>query len=209
MTGGITYNCPMDSQSEMLSVKRRRVFPAAFWCQIWLAALLGSANGFAATVYKSVDENGVVTYSDTKPAREVEVETLVIDVQDPALTETEQQRLQDMRDTTDRMVADRQQREKHRAEMREQQAQTQSAAPNYPGYVIESGSYPLYYPYRVRRPGWNKPRPDHPVARPPMRPPRPGLPPRPVPYSSSGHDYPASLVRKGYSPEVRAAFQRK
>lgn len=201
----------MDSEPELLPKRPGRVLPAALWCQIWLAAVLGSANGFAATVYKSVDENGVVTYSDTKPTREVDVETLVIDVQDPELTETEQQRLQDMRDTTDRMVADRQQREKHRAAMREQQArtQTQSAAPDSPGYVIESGSYPLYYPYRVRRPGWSKPRPTHPIARPPMRPPRPGHPPRPVPYSSSGHDYPASLVRKGYSPEVRAAVQRR
>lgn len=195
----------MECESEFLPKRHSRVSRAIFCGQIlWLAATLGSANGFAATVYKSVNEDGVVTYSDTKPAVEGEVETLVIDVQDPELTESEQQRLQNMRDTTDRMVADRQQREKHRAELREQQArvQAQSAPPDYPSYGIQSDSYPLYYPYPVRRPGWNRPRPVHPIARPPIR------PPRPVPYSSS-HDYPASLVRKGYSPQVRAAVQRK
>ena len=154
----------------------------------------------AATVYKSVDENGVVSYSDTQPEGEVDVETLVIEVQDPELTETEQQRLEAMRKTTDRMAADRVAREQQRAELREQRAREQAVqAP--PTYIIESGGYPVYYPYPVRRPGWNRPHPTHPIARPPMR------PPGPVPYSG-GHDYPASLVRKGYSPQVRAAFEK-
>jgi hypothetical protein len=164
----------------------------------------------AATVYKTVDDNGVVSYSDTPPAEDIATETLVIDVQDPQLTETEQQRMEDMRATTDRMVADREAREKHRAELREQQARNQAerqraASPDY--LVIESDTYPVYYPYPVRRPGWNRPRPSHPIARPPLRPPGYGRPPVAVPHSP-GHDYPASLIRKGYSPEVRAAFER-
>lgn len=177
-------------------------------CGLLAMVLLLSGGGAlqAATVYKTVDDNGVVSYSDTPPAEGVVTETLVIDVQDPQLTETEQQRIEDMRATTDRMVADREAREKHRAELREQQAERQRAAqPDY--VVVESDPYPFYYPYPVRRPGWNRPRPGHPIARPPLRPPGHVRPPTAVPYSS-GHDYPASLIRKGYNPQARAAFER-
>jgi len=176
------------------------VIPSPVTLAVVLALSLWSLSPRAATVYKSVDDNGVVSYSDTRPEGEADVETLVIEVQDPELTETEQQRLEAMRETTDRMAADRMAREKQRAELRQQRAQEQPA-PAQPTYIIDSGGYPLYYPYPVRRPGWNRPHPTHPVARPPMR------PSRPVPYSGV-HDYPASLVRKGYSPPVRAAFEK-
>jgi len=176
------------------------VIPSPVSLAVVLALLVCGLPLHAATVYKSVDENGVVSYSDTRPEGEVDVETLLIEVQDPDLTETEQQRLEAMRETTDRMAADRMAREKQRTELRQQRAQEQPLqAP--PTYIIDSGGYPVYYPYPVRRPGWNRPRPTHPIAHPPMR------PPRPVPYSG-GHDYPASLVRKGYSPPVRAAFEK-
>jgi hypothetical protein len=176
------------------------VVPSPVTLALVLAVSLWSLPLLAATVYKSVDENGVVSYSDTRPEEDVDVETLVIEVQDPALTETEQQRLEAMRETTDRMAADRMAREQQRAELRQQRAREQAVqAP--PTYIIESGGYPIYYPYPVRRPGWNRPYPTHPIARPPLR------PSRPVPYSG-GQDYPASLVRKGYSPPVRAAFEK-
>ena len=167
---------------------------------LWLAATLCAPLLPAATVYRSVDANGVVSFSDTQPADAAEVETLVIEVQQPQLTETEQERLEAMRETTDRMAADRQAREQQRAELRQQAARQQAAQPPTT-YVIDSGGYPLYYPYIVRRPGWYRPRPDHPIARPPMR------PGQPVPYSGS-HDYPASLIRQGYSPQVRAVFEQ-
>jgi hypothetical protein len=163
----------------------------------------------AATVYKTVDENGVVTYSDKPPAAEVEVETLVIDVQTPELSESAHEQLEDLRETTDRMVADRQQREKHRAEMRKLQAQSEQ--PQIIDYADQDG-YTGYYPYPVYRPGagyrpgGHRPRPDHPNVRPPLRP----LPPAQRPGAgiiSPGYDYPASLIRRGYSPEVRAAFE--
>ena len=75
--------------------------------------LLGSVPVLAATVYKTVDENGVVSYSDTAPAQDQQAEVMVIDVQAPADDELAQEQLEAMRETTDRMVTDRQQREKH------------------------------------------------------------------------------------------------
>jgi len=59
----------------------------------------------AATIYKSIDANGVVQFSDTRPTDETVVETLEIEETVTAPAEQAQQRLQDMRETTDRMVA--------------------------------------------------------------------------------------------------------
>ncbi|MDC1288049.1 DUF4124 domain-containing protein [Gammaproteobacteria bacterium] len=73
--------------------------------------------GIAATVYKQVDENGVVVFFDTLPAEAVVVEKLVIDAQAPQQGALEAQRLEEMRETTDKMVADRMAREKHSAEV--------------------------------------------------------------------------------------------
>ena len=187
---------------------------------ISLAATLLTTPGVAgvtvaATVYKTVDENGVVSYSDVQPREDVPVEILELEVRAPEISATEQQRLEAMRETTDRMVADRQQRELHRAELRRQRAQ-QSArqeSPNeqsdYPDYLGYPGGYPVYYPYPVRRPGagWHKPRPVHPVAPVPLRPGSVGKTRGATP-KLPGNDYPASLVRKHYSPPVRAAFTR-
>ena len=166
-----------------------------------------SVTSLAATVYKTVDENGVVSYSDTPPVKEVPVETLVIDVQAAPPGESAQEQLEAMRETTDRMVADRQQREKHRAQLREQQAKNQAPpqAAEYSDPGLYSGTYPAYYPYPVYRPV-RRPRPVHPIARPPLRPEVPAQLPAGV--ISPGYNYPASLVRRGYSPPVRAAFEQ-
>jgi len=171
-----------------------------------LLALLAAGPLSAATVYKTVDENGVVSYSDTAPAIEQEAEVMVIDVPAPQDSESAQEQLEAMRETTDRMVADRQQREKHRAEMRKLQAESEPQVIEYGAPADSGGIYTGYYPYPVYRPGGYRPRPTHPIARPPLRP-RPGYPPR-EDIISPGHDYPASLIRRGYSPEVRAAFEK-
>jgi hypothetical protein len=173
----------------------------------------------AATVYKTVDEDGVVSFTDIKPTSENPVETLVIDAREPQVSEAERQRLQDMRDTTDRMATDRMAREKHRAELRQLQAQTQPQyqteypADNNPRHLGYSSGYSGYYNYPARRP-WkrrNKLRPEHPnaghpIARPPLR-----LPARghssDIRTSLPGNNYPASLVRKSYDPKVRAALR--
>lgn len=171
----------------------------------WLAALslLCCLPSFAATVYKSIDENGVVSYSDTRPAEDIVVETLVIDDQAPSTTEQAQQRLQDMRETTDRMVADRMAREKHRAELRQLEAQTNAQQPSQdvPDYYDSSPIYTGNYGFPAQRP-WrpsHHPRPEHPIAHPPLRP--PGIQPLP------DYDYPGSLIRRRYDPKVRAALR--
>jgi Domain of unknown function (DUF4124) len=181
----------------------------------WLAvlALLCCVPVLAATVYKTVDAGGVVSYSDTPPPGDVPVETMEIDVVAPELSETEQERLQAMRETTDRMAADRREREQHRARLRQQQAESQSQPQyqqaDYPDYLGYSSGYYSGYRYPRRRPGggWHKPGPEHPIARPPLRPPGQGHRPQVLPARPS-FDYPASLVRKHYSPEVRAAFEK-
>ncbi|HDY83006.1 MAG: hypothetical protein DRQ65_06950 [Gammaproteobacteria bacterium] len=172
--------------------------------------------GLAATVYRTVDEHGVVSFSDIRPADDAPVETLVIDARAPQVSEAQRQRLQDMRDTTDRMATDRMAREKHRAELRQLQAQTQAQYqypseypvdynPRYLGY---SSGYSGYYNYPARRP-WkrrHRPKPVHPIARPPLRLPAQGHNSA-IRTSLPGNNYPASLIRKSYDPKVRAALR--
>lgn len=179
---------------------------------LWLS-VFWSGIALSTTVYKTVDENGVVSYSDTPPVEEVPVETMVIDVQAPQPGETAQDQLEAMRETTDRMVADRQQREKHRAELRQQQAQSQAPqqAVQYTNPDSYTGISSGYYPFPVYRPGYrphpgHRPRPEHPIVRPPLRPHTPAQLPANV--ISPGYNYPASLIRRGYNPKVRAAFEK-
>ena len=187
---------------------------------IRVAVILLIASGLAglavaATVYKTVDENGVVSYSDVQPSEDLPVEILEVEVRAPEISATEQQRLEAIRETTDRMVADRQQRELHRAELRRQRAQqnarqeSPNVQTNYPDYLAYPGGYPVYYPYPVRHPraGWHKPRPVHPAVPVPLRPGAAGETRATVP-KLPGNDYPASMVRKHYSPPVRAAVTR-
>jgi hypothetical protein len=182
----------------------------------WLPALLllCCIPTSAATVYRTVDEHGVVSFSDTRPAGDVAVETMVIDTQAPQVSEAAQQRLQDMRETTDRMATDRMAREKHRAEIRQLQAQAQ---PRYdyqypresnPQYVGFSSGYSGYssYPSRPWRRS-HKRRPQHPIARPPLRQPGHKDHPSMIRTSLPGNNYPASLIRKSYNPRVRQAFR--
>lgn len=193
-------------------IKYMHRYPVAKRLLLGLLVVLGGPSlTFAATVYKTVDANGVVSYSDVQPATSEPVETLEFDGRAPDISETEQQRLEAMRETTDRMVADRQQREQHRAELRKQRAEQAARQPppnavyDYPRYRGYTGGYPVYYPYPVRRPGggWGRPHPVHPIAPVPLRHSVPGRS-----HGLPGNDYPASLVRKHYSPPVRAAFRK-
>ncbi len=148
----------------------------------------------AATVYRTVDANGVVSFSSTKPEGDAPVETLVIDTLAPQPGDAERQRLQAMREIAERMAADRMAREKHRAELRLLQAQAQRRyqAPEQPlpdntrHYIGYPSGYPRYYTYPARRP-WkhgHRPWPEYPPAWPsPHRPRqdhRPGSPSRPL-----------------------------
>ncbi|RLA56183.1 MAG: DUF4124 domain-containing protein [Gammaproteobacteria bacterium] len=144
--------------------------------QTGLLTLLCCTYGQAATVYKTVDEDGVVSFSDAKPVSDGPVETLKINAQEasPGSAEQEEQRMKDMRETTDRMAADRMAREKQRDELRQQQPQPappQSDYSDYMGYSSGSSGYNGYYGYPVRRPVLRPgPKPEHPIARPPIRP---------------------------------------
>lgn len=171
-------------------------------------SLLCCTSVMSATIYKSVDANGVVTYSDTRPREDVLVETLVIEEREPPQGETAQQQLQEMRETTDRMVADRMARERHRAELRQLDREpaaedtTPELAEYYTNPVVDTG-YPVFPGWRP----WHRPRPpypEHPGTRPPLLPldPPNTAGTRPPPSS----DYPASLVRRHYNPKVRASL---
>jgi hypothetical protein len=173
----------------------------------WLSALalLYCLPSLAATVYKSIDEQGVVRFSDAPPQNEILLETVVIDNQASLSSEQAQQNLQNMRETTDRMAADRMAREKHRAEMRELDVQAEAIqAPQYPEYYEDRTTYSGSYNYRTT-PYWRRPghvRPVHPIARPPLR--RPGHRPRgiePFPVSN----FPAPHIRPLFTPKVRGS----
>jgi len=126
----------------------------------------------ATTVYKTVDENGVVGFSDTPPAIETEAEVLKISTQPAPSPGEHLSNLEAMRETTDRMAADRREREKHRAQLKEIAAKTDGYH-NPPQQNYSDYYYPIYsrnYPHSGRppyHPGY-RPKPEHPVARPPM-----------------------------------------
>ena len=147
--------------------------------QRWLPALalLYCFPGLADTVFRTVDDNGMASFSDTRPEGDTSVETLVIDVHSPQLSDLEQHRLKLIRETSDRMAAARMAREKHRAELRLLEVQFQSQQqiqyqPRYqpdntPSYFGYSSGYPGYYYYPARRHGHrgHRSRREHPVAR--------------------------------------------
>lgn len=158
--------------------------------QVLLAVCLVAAGtvamGQGTTVYRHVDENGVVTFSDTPPAGEQAAET--VNIVTPAAQDPDAylDNLDAMRETTDRMAADRREREKHRAELREINERSQ---PPQDSRVVEYREYSDYWPVyggpvytHPGRPPWRpgyRPRPEHPIARPPYRPAPPGIQPGP------------------------------
>ncbi len=121
-----------------------------------LAATLHTANALAAepaTIYKSMDENGALVFSDSPPENEAQaIEVIEINTPEPVSEAVYRQRLQDMRETTDRLVAERHERERLRAELNATQAdsqQTPAAAPEVEHSASDNYFYPipLYYPY--------------------------------------------------------------
>lgn len=135
----------------------------------------------AQTVYRSVDETGAVSFTDTPPADEQDVEEVRLNVAAPQDPEAYQQSLEDMRETTDRMADDRREREKHRAEMREIAARTASQQPQEQQSLVDHYSTAWNYGgynHRPGRPPWRpgyRPKPEQPIYRPPVQP-HPGHP---------------------------------
>ncbi|WP_439107434.1 DUF4124 domain-containing protein [Congregibacter sp.] len=151
--------------------------------------LLLSPALFAQTVYKTV-EDGVTTYSDSPPDSGP-AEVLTIEVAPPADDGVLEERLAEMRDTTDRMADDRREREKHRAELRETQqtAATQPAVSQPATGSMTTSWQGSYWP------GYGRPvRP-----RPPFRPIKPGLPQQPLPQNVPGW----SVMQPGNSQLMR------
>ena len=135
--------------------------------------MLCSGTGFAATtVYKTVDDKGVVSFSDKSP-EEGEAEVLQINTTAPQPDGEHLANIEAMRETTHRMAADRREREKHRAELRDIATKKQS-------YQATPPVYTQYYPYPIysrnpARPGGPPyhpgygPKPVHPIVHPPLR----------------------------------------
>lgn len=138
-----------------------------FFCLL-MVLVPGLCLADATTVYRTVGEDGVVQFSDQPPA-DAPAETLHINTPAPAADGQYQQNLEAMRETTDRMAAERRAREVHRAELREiaQRAQPEPApqVQVYERYLPAVGYYPPHY----------RPRPPH------YRPGQPPLRPRPQP----------------------------
>ncbi len=138
--------------------------------------LLWGSAVYSATVYRTVDENGVVSFSDTPPEGDTAAEALQIDVPAAQSPDTYLDNLEAMRETTDRMAQDRREREKHRAELRKMRAAGQPeplplpVSQGYSGYTSYYPAYPVYRP-RPGIPPWrpgHRPGPEHPIARPPL-----------------------------------------
>jgi len=165
----------------------------------WLLslALLCTSPTLATTVYRTVNENGSVTFSDVPPASG-SVDIIEIDPPPQQPDDKQQQRLEDMRATTDRMAQARRAREKHRAELRELRAESRTQyVPRYPLPDTYTGVYPRRRGHGLlHRPG------HHAGVHPPLRPHKPQLRRR-----TGFNDYPASLIRRKYSPAVREAFR--
>lgn len=131
--------------------------------------MLWTSAGMATTVYKSVDENGVVSFSDSSTLGE-EAELVHIATPPAQPAGDQAANLEAMRETTDRMAADRREREKHRAQMKAQARMPQSTI--VPGYMDSySTSVGSGYYYPPGRPPWHpgyRPKPEHPIVRPPL-----------------------------------------
>ncbi|MFV8817061.1 DUF4124 domain-containing protein [Haliea sp. E17] len=138
-------------------------FPRVIFALVLVAANAG-ADSQQTTVYRSVDERGVVTFSDTPPEDTAQAETLTLRVNSPDVDPDAQQRLEAMRETTDRMAADRREREKHRAEIRELSQRSPAPAGYQPADQEQqdywySPYWGNYYPRPIRPPYHDRPPP--------------------------------------------------
>ena len=172
----------------MIAARRERLacrFPGRW---LWLSCLL-SAQVSAVTVYKTVDETGHVTFSDQPPAGVTATETIHLRVSDREPSALDRERLAAMVAATDRMAADRREREQRRAAARER---TRKPEPVYYPVVADYG-YPFYGSRVIgRKYGYHRPYRPH---RPPLL--KPG---RPVHLPAQ-----ASLARRSHTVAERGA----
>jgi hypothetical protein len=172
-------------------------------CLILFLQVLPTA---ATTVYKSVDERGRVSFSDQPPTQGTLVEITEYSDPTPTTSALDRERLQAMREATDRMAVDRREREASRLAARrlklEQQAAEIPVEAYYdPPYYV--GNYSRHY--RRVRPGHGLPGVRPPGVRPPGLKPHP-LPIRPVSGPAIVSQYPAKLVRRHYTGAAARVF---
>jgi len=136
-----------------------------------LILLLFAGSCAAQTLYKSVDEKGKVTYSDTPPADAVATESVPI-APGPSPQETEQAReraqviSQEAQSRHQELMERRQEEAEAREQAKRERAEREAAEKQQ---AAEEPSYGQPYPY-----GW------WPNPHPPMRPPRPPRPVHPI-----------------------------
>ncbi len=152
----------------------------------------------ATTVYKSVDSRGHISFSDQPPISGTLVE--IREYKDPAplSSAVDSARLQAMREVTDRMAADRREREATRLEARRLKYAQQAAQEQYYDYPYYGGYTGGYH--RRHRPGIRPPGIRPPGMRPPVHPQR--LIGGPAILSQ----YPAKLVRRHCTGAARRVF---
>lgn len=104
-----------------------------------------AASAYGQTVYKSVDAEGIVTYSDKPAAEEELLETLKLKTFEPSTdsTATSAEHIEQMAKVTARLKQDRQEREAARLAEKELTYQQQS-----PPLIYKEEYYYSNYPYR-------------------------------------------------------------
>ncbi|MEQ9462121.1 MAG: DUF4124 domain-containing protein [Haliea sp.] len=113
------------------------------------------------TVYRTVDEQGVVSFSDQPPADPAAAEVIAVNPPQAAPAAESLQQLEAMRETTERMAADRREREAQRAAARERQSDSTAAAEQHRASPEVRYEY-LYLPSRVPFRPWRAgPYPPH------------------------------------------------
>ena len=143
-------------------------------------------SGSAQQVFRSVDSQGNISYSDAPPADASQTQTIDLP---PGPTEEQveqaQQRTRELKESVDQLTSEREAREKVQAEKRREQQERERAQEQEARLArLEAmernrdyWDYGVYYPRRPHRPVWI----EHPIERPTERPdyrnPLPGLPP--------------------------------
>jgi hypothetical protein len=136
-----------------------------------VAAAAAIAPASAQEIYRWVDANGVVNFSDKAPPAAA-ADTVVVDDTRPSNYDPEED-IYNVAAQAERMQALREEMEQERAARRERQ----QSAPQQPAVQYEQG---VRYGYPYLYPGYG--RPPH---RPPGKPPGGGRPPRPEPYETT------------------------
>lgn len=135
-------------------------------------------------IYRSVDADGTVSFSDQPPADDSSTETITIDVPTAAEPAELEARLAAMRETTDRMAQDRREREAARAALvaAQRSSATPAATPAAPPAASPAAGIGAFWP-AYTRPWHHRPRP----------------PLRPVPVPPPGYD----ILQPGNSQLMR------